>query len=53
MCACDAAFTCSRCRGTRFDPHYVDDEPPARDEELDAERNRHTNENVLPSLERR
>lgn len=27
MCGCTWNFTCSRCAGTPFDPHYLDDEP--------------------------
>ena len=27
MCACDWNYTCLSCRGTPFDPHYLDDEP--------------------------
>ena len=26
MCACDATFTCSRCRGSRHAPDYYDEQ---------------------------
>jgi len=27
MCGCEATFVCSKCKGTPFDPDYVDVEP--------------------------
>lgn len=42
MCACEATFTCPRCRGTRLDPAYLLDDPEPNDP-------RETDQDVRPA----
>ena len=51
MCGCEKSFVCSRCKGTRDDWRYWQEDPPSPQEEADQRKQEHSTRVVLPSLD--